>query len=127
MPIEEVRVGSKKLYIIIDGDDSCAMTDCNEFDQLAPVRIKLTADQAARIVNRPDTREHIQDILPDVPKELREVFVSGTTPAEWDATMRGKRRYWRYYQQLGYVFKPEDMGCTEEEMDQHDDKKRYKR
>jgi hypothetical protein len=128
MPIKtvtvEIPMGRKKLYIIVDEEDSCAMIDCAEFDQLALVKIKLTAEQAARIINRSG---HIQDIIPDVAKELREVFISGTTPAEWDATMRGKRRHWRYYQQLGYVFTPEDMGCTAEEMDAHDDQKRFKR
>lgn len=121
----ELRVGSKVIHIYVSSFASYAMTDCHEFGQVALVKVELTPVQAARLINR---TEDVQDILPEVPKEVREIFNVGITPAEWDATMNGRRRHWRYYQkEMGYVFYPEDAGTTTEEMDKHDDRNGYKR
>ncbi len=121
----ELRAGSKVIHILVSSVGSYAMVDCNEFGEVALVRVELTPEQVARLISR---TENAQDILPNVPKEVREIFNVGITPAEWDAAMDGRRRHWRYYQkEMGYVFYPEDAGTTEAELDEHDDKNGYQR
>ena len=43
----------------------------------------LSSDQNEKLYNRDETKEHIQDIIPNVPAEWRELFVSRTCPSCW--------------------------------------------
>ena len=47
------------------------------------LEIDVTEDQLDRIGGRFDTKELIQEIIPDVPAPLREFIMSGITPDEW--------------------------------------------
>lgn len=75
------RVGSKKVYWLQDGERATALCDCEVYTDHC-VEVHMTLAQALEIAG--GARRSIQDILPDVAKEVREVFISGTTPAEWD-------------------------------------------
>jgi hypothetical protein len=43
----------------------------------------FSTEQHDRLFNRDETKEHIQDIIPNVPAEWRELFVSRTCPSCW--------------------------------------------
>ena len=79
--------GRKKIYFMIWQDRAEALID----DDVVPamLRVKLTPEQAYELTNERRTR-HMQDILPDLPVSVREVFISGKTPAEWDAMTDGQ-------------------------------------
>lgn len=47
--------------------------------------IPITPEQVERINDRFETKELIQDIVPELDKPLREFLISGATPDEWDA------------------------------------------
>lgn len=108
--IKELHIGRKTIYVV----DGKAMIDCRIIGDVAYLSVRLTPDQERRLCAEPRT-EHIQDILPEVPKEVREAFISGQTPAEWDELMNGGRKHWRYYLSFGYVF--DDEMCPPEERD----------
>lgn len=111
--------GTKKLYFEQQEDGSW-LAHCTCQAMQARVEVRLTADQAQEL--RAQYREWapggrpIQDILANVPRQLREIFVTGLTPAEWDLTMCGEPFQKRNYAELGYVF-PEGInslrGLTE--------------
>lgn len=120
--IEELYVGRKTIYL--DTDTNTAIVDCCSIGDVSALHIQLTADQRRRLGTGNQRRtECIQDILPNVPHQVREVFVSGQTPAEWDETFNGGRKHWRHYQDLGYVF--DDDLCTPAERDDVDKDKPY--
>lgn len=43
----------------------------------------FSSEQNERLYRRDETKEHIQDIIPEVPAEWRELFVSMTCPSCW--------------------------------------------
>lgn len=43
----------------------------------------FSSEQNERLYRRDETKEHIQDIIPEVPAEWRELFVSRTCPSCW--------------------------------------------
>jgi len=47
------------------------------------VHVPITPDQKARVESRFKTGEYIQDILPEISDELREMFISRTCPTCW--------------------------------------------
>lgn len=47
--------------------------------------IDITLDQLDRINNRFESKELIQNIVPDLKPPEREFLISGITPAEWEA------------------------------------------
>ena len=47
-------------------------------------------DQAVRLLKRYETKEHIQDIIPNVPAEWRELFVGGMCPKCWNKKIVGE-------------------------------------
>ena len=53
------------------------------------LEVPITQEQLDRVNNRRETKELIQDIVPDVPAPLREFLMNGTTPEEW-TNMFGK-------------------------------------
>jgi hypothetical protein len=83
MPYEK-SLGSKTIYGFEQDDGRIkAMAECEVYGPIASVIVLLTKAQAEKLFADNRT-ELIQDILPDVPREVREVFISGTTPAEYD-------------------------------------------
>jgi hypothetical protein len=102
----ELHFGSKKLYGIADDAGRVTLrTDCTEFPD-AVVEIRLTAAQAEALEQ--PRRATITSIIPEIAPAVREIFISGTTPAEWDALFNGKLRSQAAYEELGYRFPEED-------------------
>ncbi len=71
---------------------------CNEFE--CEVRVPLEIEQMHELLS-PD-RGRIQDILPEMDTRVREIFVSGITPAEFDGIFSGKPKSRDVYDDLGY-------------------------
>lgn len=78
------KVGDKNILLekISDGmwSASCA---CSVTGKL--VRFPITEAQAAEILS--EDRRNIDEILPDTPPPMREIFLTGLTPAEFDQTL----------------------------------------
>jgi len=97
-----IHIGPKEVFIVRkDNGDWEALCDCRALTD-AIVRIPLTASQSREILS--GRTRHIQDVLPDTPRPLREIFVTGTTPAEWDLNVIGQLRAHEVYTNLGYFF-----------------------
>ncbi len=78
-----------------------AVCACNCLE--TEIRISLTQSQAAELMMPRQTRRHVQDILPNHSKEVREVFISGTTPAEYDQAFFRRMRTPEEYTAMGYL------------------------
>lgn len=103
----ETYLGSRKIYGIIQGDTCTIMADC-EMDQDAVVKFNIPTAAARQIFSEEHRTTHIQDLLPDLRRELREVLMTGTTPAEFD-NMTGQcpssmGEFRAKYSQLGYTW-----------------------
>jgi hypothetical protein len=46
--------------------------------------IDISEEQLARVENRRDNQELIQNIVPHLPKDEREFLITGITPEEWE-------------------------------------------
>ncbi len=66
------------------------------------LQILLTEAQAEELLLPRQARRNIAVVLPNHPPVIREVFLSGTTPAEWDADFRMEMRPADEYLALGY-------------------------
>lgn len=77
----EIRIGRKTLFAIEKDETNVeVLADCNVTGGM--VRIKMSRNQFDRWQS--PTRGLIQDIFPLLKQELREVLISGQTPAEWN-------------------------------------------
>ena len=82
----ELRRGRKTVYGLEETPGTVTVRlDCDVFEMAV---FTLTTAQAERIFDEHRTG-HVQDILPDKSVALRECFISGTTPAEFDRDVRG--------------------------------------
>ena len=96
-------VGDKEINLFEAADETwTAMCECRALG--ATVQFSLTTEQVKEILS--DKRRNIDDVLPDTPPALREIFITGTTPAEFDLNVIGKLRPKHAYKKLGYVFEP---------------------
>ena len=75
---------------------------CSALFQL--VQVPLTAEQADEILS--EDRRSIDAILPDTPPPMREIFITGLTPAEFDWAMWRRLRPEEDYEKLGYGGRP---------------------
>ena len=93
------RAGSNAILIeqLPDGSRTAACW-CSALGQI--VLVPLKAEQAGEILSK--NRRNIDTILPDTPPPMREIFITGLTPAEFDLRMRGKLRRKEDYEKLGY-------------------------
>ncbi len=104
----ELQRGRKTIYGMAEADGTVTvMVDCDQINGDGMVKFSIPAALAEKVFN-PERREHIQDIAPNLRKEWREIFISGTTPAEYDV-LRGdlpktRAAFLKKYQPLGYVF-----------------------
>lgn len=48
------------------------------------IEIDVTEEQLYRVANRRENGELIQNIVPNLSKDLREFLMSGITPTEWN-------------------------------------------
>ncbi len=70
---------------------------------LQPIlRVRLSADQVKELFSK--ERRPMQTVLPEVGPKVREVFISGLTPAEFDLEFCRKLRPRKVYADLGYDF-----------------------
>ncbi len=100
--------GRKEILIeVADNGPSFAVCMCEGFFRASggekphvPLFIPLTKEQATELVS--DSRRLVQSILPELHHSVREVFISGTTPAEWDLMMTGELRSDDFYRSVGY-------------------------
>ena len=75
---------------------------CSALD--ACVHVPLT-ERAVRLLTRPQTESYrLEDILPNTDLQVREIFITGMTPAEFDWTFRHGFQSREAYEKLGYVF-----------------------
>jgi hypothetical protein len=100
---ETLVVGGKEIHIV-EEDDGSHFAWCMCSATGAIVRVPLTREQAFDILLARLSRRNIQEILPSVAKELREIFASGLTPAEFDLSVTGRMRRLKFYEKLGYAF-----------------------
>ena len=101
MKLYEFRCGSKKVYGVESAPGIVTLrVDCNVFPE-AVIKIEVTTAQADALENRP--RPAVQVIAPNMPRELREIFITGTTPAEYDELL-GTVKSREEYAKLGYDF-----------------------
>lgn len=101
MKLYEFRCGSKKIYGVESAPGNVTLrVDCKVFPE-AVIKIEVTTAQADALENRP--RPAVQVIAPNMPRELREIFITGTTPAEYDELL-GTVKSREGYAKLGYDF-----------------------
>ena len=74
---------------------TCNVLNCS-------IRFPLTADEVSQLLLPDSQRLLIQHLLPNTSRWLREIFITGTTPAEFDLNVMGKLRPLRFYRKLGY-------------------------
>ena len=101
MKIYEFRCGPKKIYGLEYALGRVTLrVDCDIFPE-AVIKIEVTTAQADALENRP--RPAVQVIVPNMPRDLREIFITGTTPAEYDKLL-GTVKSREEYAKLGYDF-----------------------
>lgn len=94
-------VGTNAKIVGIERDGKVTFyADCDEYPNYV-IKVEVTPEQARELASQPRLRL-IQDILPTHPREIRELFLSGKSPAMWDRLFRGGR--WP-------VQKPEKYPC----------------
>ncbi len=100
---ESLVVRGKEIYVV-EREDGSHFAWCMCWGLGAIFQVPLTRKQAAEIVLPRPRPYNMQEILSELPKELREIFTSGMTPAEFDLRMTGKLRPMKFYESLGYAF-----------------------
>lgn len=81
---EYSRVCLKKIYWLqVDATTVRALCDCDVYPDTC-IEVEMTLAQALELTSDRHTRRNIAEILPNASKEVREIFITGTTPAEWD-------------------------------------------
>ncbi len=84
-------------------DGECrAICHCSVLNR--KVTVNLTEEEARELLSKP--RRSIQKVLPNLDYRVREIFVSGLTPAEFDLSFRGRLRANEVYADLGYDLDP---------------------
>lgn len=96
-----INVGFKvvALEMLPDGQ-AIARCPCHRLQ--SEINISLTQAQALELLQPRWSRRSIHEVLPNHPPEIREVFITGTTPAEWDADIRRRMHPAAHYLALGY-------------------------
>ncbi len=94
-------MGQKRLRFEHTGGDA-VLVRCPCHRLQSELHVTLTKAQAEELLAPRWLRRNIDEILPDHAPAIREVFLSGTTPAEWDADMMRKMRSAKDYLALGY-------------------------
>jgi hypothetical protein len=81
------KVGGKDIFIDKRGDGMwLASCWCSVLHKM--VQVPLTAEQVEEIISA--SRRCIDEILPDTPPPLREIFLTGLTPAEFEQVPDGE-------------------------------------
>ena len=88
------------LFVSKPGGEWIAACVCEALNTV--VIVPLHKEQAADLLL--GRKRPIDEVLPNVPRELREIFITGTTPAEFDVMMKGEPKPKEAYESLGYDF-----------------------
>ena len=98
-------VRGKRELLLIERDDGSfsASCVCDVFN--ATIDVSITREQALELLG--STRRLIQDVFPNLDPRVREMFVTGLTPAELDMTFFGEAKAREAYAGLGYDFSDE--------------------
>ena len=103
----EKRLGQYKIYGVIENEVCTFFGECG-FEPAASIVFQTKA-APARVYFNESQRPCIQDLFPDMPKELRQLLSDGTSPAAYDE-MLGKKMpktlpaFMRKYKKFGYRF-----------------------
>ena len=81
------KVGDKDIFIAKCGDGMW-LASCWCSVLLNVVLVPLTTEQVEEIIS--DCPRSIDEILPDTPPPLREIFLTGLTPAEFEQIQEGE-------------------------------------
>ncbi len=85
-----LRLGSKTMTLERQPDGQ-VIARCRCPRLQSELQILLTEAQAEELMLPWQARRNIAEVLPTHPPVIREVFLSGTTPGEWDADFRRER------------------------------------
>ena len=100
-----LEVGEFRLYFTNIGPDQWITGRvCTALDRL--IVVPLRTGQVSELLQDREKRRFIQDILPDTLPPVREMFLTGATPAEFDVRVTGEVGDLQTYEALGYVFGP---------------------
>lgn len=115
----EKYLWDKKIFGLRQEDGTVEIVaDCSVYPD-ATVRFRVPGE-AARIYFTEGVRESVQTLFPALAPELREILVSGTSPAEWDSRVSDKpmpeteEEFKDAYRPRGYVFPDDPEGPAEE-------------
>ena len=102
----KARIGFKKILLHNQAKDNwSALCWCYSLARM--VRVRLTGRQVEQLLAS-DSR-NIDEVLPDTPPALREIFLTGFTPAELDEARFSRLRPRRDYAQMGYLIEPSEL------------------
>lgn len=79
-----LQICSKFVYCHFEPDTSTVRCDCAEAPT-AYIEFHIPTEVAEIIFSDQPRPRNIQNLLPDLLPALREIFITGTTPAEFDA------------------------------------------
>lgn len=102
--MSDIQCGKKSGYARTtdDGNNVVIAFDCEVYPD-AIIEVTVTKAQYAALLDRSHGHRTggpmklIHEIVPKMDPALREIFVSGLTPAEWDMAMTGKAKAMRKY------------------------------
>lgn len=98
-----LKVGNKSICFSKAKDGRC-LCGCICGALGCPIALWVTTEQAVELLRGRLARRSISEILPDTPPLLREMFITGITPAEFDLMIHNSLQSAEAYEQLGYRF-----------------------
>ncbi len=97
----EIRIGSKVVLFEPQLDGAVRVSCfCTVLKQT--LSVVLTEKEAREVISR--RQRAIQEVLPNINYRVREIFLTGLTPAEFDISLRGKLSSREVYARIGYQF-----------------------
>ena len=97
------RFGSKEVtFMELEHDRWMAICVCEVLD--CCVVVALTVGQVRELSMGRTERRAIHEVLPNVCLEVREIFITGMTPVEFDQRVRSRVLPKNVYEKMGYVF-----------------------
>jgi hypothetical protein len=104
--LDPLNIGSKIITFERSSDGQVtASCPCRRLQ--SEIQVRLTREEARELLS-PD-RRMIEKVLPNHSPALREIFLSGITPAEWDAKIRRRMRSGEEYLMMGYTKIPSNV------------------
>lgn len=103
------KVGRNEIYAIEETEGMCTMLAGCPLHPNAVIRFTVPLAAAREWFERGASRPPVQELFPDLSAELRELLVTGTSPAEWDSIFGGpmpetEEEFVKIYGPRGYTF-----------------------